>query len=712
MKRAFAISLALLPFALAQAQNPQAGEDGGVAARELDQITVIGRAQTLYSTPDSTFATRTDTALEDTPQSIQVINRDLIDDQAARQITDLYRNVAGVSSFSYAGVTFRGFRQEEILYDGLRGDPYNGFAVPQLFSIQQVEFLKGPSGALYGAGQPGGLINYVTRKPSPDTARELRVALGNDDFWSIGFDATGSFDAAQRWFYRVGLYRDDEQPFRFNTSLANELIDFGLGFSWSDDGRVLLQYSDIAQRYGGARLRGVPVNDEGLFLTSRRWNHNEATDFQDLTAEVLQLRAEQRLNDAWRMDATLRHYDNNELQQYHEPFGLLDTDGDGVLDFSRRQFRDQDRDNSALAGAANLIGEFDGFGGAHTLLVGVDYADSEGQLSSRLAAPQETGGRVPGLSLRDPQYGLTSPDNYALDTINPSLSDSAQRRTGLYLQDQLRLNDRLDLLLGARHDRFEDHNRRNGQRFDDSGWSLRGGAVYHLDDAWNVYATLGEGFNPQSLGSQNPLAGGPFDPETSELKELGIKGVIDDGRWRINAAIYEIDRENVLQADPRGDVGGDGVNDLALIGRVRARGGEIDLVGDLSDRWVITAAYAYNDTRILESTSAISNAIGDRFANAPRHQFGAWTRYAFPSIDSALAFGVDFVDRQLTLSGQQVKPFTVYDLSWQSQVGEWLLQLNVKNLTDKVYASSGFIDRTGSFPGEPRRVYLQAIWRF
>jgi iron complex outermembrane receptor protein len=268
------------------------------------------------------------------------------------------------------------------------------------------------------------------------------------------------------------------------------------------------------------------------------------------------------------------------------------------------------------------------------------------------------------------------------------------------------------VLLGARHDRFEDHNRRNGQRFDDSGWSLRGGAVYHLDDAWNLYATLGEGFNPQSLGSQNPLAGGPFDPEESQLKEIGVKGVIDEGRWRINAAIYEVDRENVLQTDPRGDVGGDGVNDQALIGRVRARGGEIDLVGDITEHWVVSAAYAYNDTRILEATSAITNAVGDRFANAPRNQFGAWTRYAFPSIESALSFGVDFVDRQLTLSGQQVKPYTVYDLSWQSQIGEWLLQLNVKNLTDKVYASSGFLERTGSFPGEPRRVYLQAIWEF
>jgi iron complex outermembrane recepter protein len=711
VRRPLAISLALAAGAAA-AQAPTDPTASRDAARELDQVVVVGRAQTLYSTPSSSFATRTDTALEDTPQSIQVINRDLIDDQAARQITDLYRNVAGVSAFSYAGVTFRGFRQEEILYDGLRGDPYNGFAVPQLFSIAQVEFLKGPSGALYGAGQPGGLINYVTRKPSPDTSRELRVGIGNYDYWAAGFDATGSFDAAQRFFYRVGLYRDDEQPFRRNTALDNRLLDLGLGFAWSTDGQLILQLHDIEQHYGGARLRGVPVTNDGQFLASRRWNHNEASDFQDLSAEVAQLRLEQRIHDRWRLDATLRHYDNTELQQYHEPFGLRDTDGDGVVDYSLRQFRDQERDNSALAGAFNAVGELAGFGGEHTLLLGADFADSDGYLSSRLAAPLESRGRVPGLSLRNPVYGLTSPANYALDTITPSLSDSTQERIGLYLQDQLRVNERLDLLLGARHDRFEDVNHRNGQRFDDGGWSLRGGAVWHVTAELNGYVAVGEGFVPQALGSQNPLAGGPFDPETSELREVGLKSVIDDGRWRINGALYEIERTNVLQADPRGDVGNDGVNDQALIGRVRARGVEIDLIGDLSERWVINAAYAYNDTRILEATSAISNAVGDRFANAPKHTLGVWTRYAFPTIDSALAVGLDYVDRQLSLSGQTVKPFTVYDLSWQTQLGEVLLQLNVKNLTDKVYAVSGFTDRTGSFPGEPRRVYLQAMWRF
>ena len=143
--------------------------------KELEKIEVVGRAFSLYRPTESSFATRTNTPLEKIPQSIQILPQELISDQAARQITDLYSNIAGVNAFSYSGVTFRGFRQDEILYDGVKGDPFNGFAVPQLFNIEQVAVLKGPAGAIYGSGNPGGIINYVTKKPKFTRSEERRV---------------------------------------------------------------------------------------------------------------------------------------------------------------------------------------------------------------------------------------------------------------------------------------------------------------------------------------------------------------------------------------------------------------------------------------------------------------------------------------------------------------------------------------------------------
>jgi len=120
---------------------------------EADGIVVTGRAQKLYRV-ETTAATKLPTEPLLSSQNVTVITGELIQDQGARDAQDIYRNISGVSFFSYAGVTARGFRQEEIFFDGLRGDPYAGFSVPQLVNLERVEFLKGPSGMLYGPGAP------------------------------------------------------------------------------------------------------------------------------------------------------------------------------------------------------------------------------------------------------------------------------------------------------------------------------------------------------------------------------------------------------------------------------------------------------------------------------------------------------------------------------------------------------------------------------
>lgn len=171
-------------------------------------------------------------------------------------------------------------------------------------------------------------------------------------------------------------------------------------------------------------------------------------------------------------------------------------------------------------------------------------------------------------------------------------------------------------------------------------------------------------------------------------------------------------RNNILQADPRGDVGGDGRDDLIALGEVKSKGVEVDLLGDLTDSWVLNVNYAYNDTRIVESTSAITNAVGDKFANAPQHQIGVWSRYELDSINSAIAAGMDYVSDQLSIDGQHVKSYTVFDMSWQTRWQQWMFQANVKNLFDKTYATAGFIERTGHFPGEPRRLIVTASYQF
>ncbi|WP_288743244.1 TonB-dependent receptor [uncultured Rheinheimera sp.] len=690
--------------------SDQEGSDTQQADKELEVIEVKGRAQTLYRASQSSVGTRTDTDLELVPQNIQVLPEALIRDQAARQVTDLYRSMSGVSAFSYSGVTFRGFRQDEILYDGVRGDPFNGFAVPQLFNVQEVQLLKGSSGALYGSSAPGGLINYVTKKPQSIAKNQLELGLGNDDYWQGSLELSGPLNEQQA--YRFGYYRDSEQPFRWNTKVENEILDLGYLIDITDSTSLTLQYNTLTQDYQGARLRGVPTDDQGNFLGDRAWNHNEATDFQSLEADVWQVRADHEFNSNWRTDLTWRHYDNTELQNYHEPFCSFDTDGDGVVDYCRRQFRDQRRENTADSVTWNNIVEFSTAGLNHQLLIGADTMTQDSYFLGRNVAPIEQGGKALGISLINPVYGLTSAADYDIDSIKSTPTDTTAVRQGFYLQDQLDLTSSWNLLLGVRWDSFEDKNNMASSKVDGNDSSWRVGSTYQLTDWVRLYALKGTGFSPQASASQVPEVGGPFEAEQSSIIEAGARFSLLNDAIRLNVATYEMIRNNILQADPRGDVGGDGRDDQIALGEVKSKGVELDLLGDLTDSWVLNLNYAYNDTRIVESTSAITNAVGDKFANAPQHQVGIWSRYELDSINSAIAAGMDYVSDQLSIDGQHVKSYTVFDMSWQTRWQQWLFQANVKNLFDKTYATAGFIERTGHFPGEPRRLIVTASYQF
>jgi len=711
-----AATLAMLnaPLAAQDAETadaPETQEEQAAAAQAIDDgaIIVTGRAQKLYRA-DAVSVGKLDTPPLESSLVVTTITEQLIEDQGARNAQDLYRNISGVSFFSYAGVTARGFRQEENFYDGLRGDPYAGFSVPQLFNVQQVEFLKGPSGMLYGPGAPGGLFNYVTKKPDVDEfSGEVKAIAGTED--RFGGSAEVNAPLGNGFGVRGGIFYEDRGTFRFNSASRTLIADTGLAMD-SGPVRVDIQATRYDQELDANRLRGVPVDEDGNFIASRRWNHNEPGDFLNLKSDVLQMRLEAEPLDGITIDATARYNDAQEVQNYHEPRGLFDSDGDGTIDASIREFRDQLRTQETWSFGGNLVWASDISDTiSNRLLVGADHfiGDSFFQGRSLRGGEVPTPGLPSPLSLIDPQYGLSDPATYDQIPFNVTLTES--ERTGFYLLDEVTIG-RLILIGGIRRDNFYDN--ADGTVFEDSETTYRGGLVYRLTDEISAFGQYATSFEPQSAGSQNPLAGGPFAPTSGDIYEGGIKTALFGGRIQSSLSAYRITRSNILQTDPRGDVGDDGVDDLVSIGEITSKGVELDVAADITPDWVVTAAYGYNDTRITEDNSGggFSNAVGDRFANAPEHQLGFWTRYQFPDIGLAAALGGDYVSERVSISGQPVNPYMVFDASLIYETGPFRALVRVDNLFDKTYAASGFIDRTGHFPGAPRSAFLEVGYKF
>lgn len=682
----------------------------------VNEIIVTSRAQNLYRV-DKTVTGKLPTEPLLSSQNITVITSDLIQDQGARDARELYRNISGVSLFSYGGVTARGFRQEEVFFDGLRGDPYAGFSVPQLFNLDRVEFLKGPAGMLYGPGSPGGLFNYVTKKPDHDAgfSADVRGIIGNAD--RIGGSADVNVPLGGDFAARAGIFYEDRGLFRFNASSAITIADAGVSY---DPGpvKIVLQAIKIVQDLDGNRLRGVPVDNDGRFIADRRWNHNEPDDFLNLDSDVLQARFEAAPFANVTFDATLRYNRAVETQQYHEPLALFDSTGDGRIDAVVREFRDQRREQDNWSFGANLIWTTSFAGLDNRLLVGGDYFDASLDFDSRLlrGGPTPVAGRPTPLSLLNPQYGLSPSSSYVLPPFQNRLTTGY--RLGGYLLDEVTIG-RLILTGGLRFDRFSDtisggaFGATQEDSFAADAVTWRAGAVYRVTDEVSFYGQYATTFEPQSIGAQDPRAGGPFEPVSGDMFEGGVKTALMDGRVQSSLAAYQIRRRNILQPDPsRPPVGG--IDPLIAFGEVTSKGIEFDLAADVTPNWVVTLAYAYNDTKITADTGrgGFVNNVGDRFANAPEHQLGFWTRYQLPQLGLAAAFGGDYVSERISLSGQPVRPYMIFDASLIYEVGPIRALLRVDNLFDKTYAASGFIARTGHFPGQPRTVFLEVGYNF
>jgi iron complex outermembrane receptor protein len=669
------------------------------------EVIVTGRAAKLYRV-DETSAGKLPTEPLASSQAITVITKELIRDQGARDAQDLYRNISGVSLFSYAGVTARGFRQQENFYDGLRGDPYIGFTVPQLFNIERVEFLKGPAGMLYGQTAPGGLFNYVTKKPDASFGGNIGGVIGTADRW--GGQAEVSGPITDSIGLRAGAFYESRGLLRDFATSKTTILDGGATFAFGP-AKLTLQALHIDQDLDGNRLRGVPATDDGRFLGARTWNHNERSDFLDLASDSVYARLDLELATGLTADVSYRHIEAEERQKYHEPIGLIGPAGAWTA--VSREYRDQIRDSDTDSVAGNIVWSTDLGSVKNRLLVGYDYSVNRLDFRSRASRGGATvvAGRPTPLSITTPAYGVSNPATYVLPAYNRTITDA--ERQGYYLLDEVTIG-RLILTAGIRRDAFEDVNTAaTTTRFAAGETTWRVGAAYRVRADVSLFGQYATSFEPQGAAAQEPRAGGPFAPTSGDIIEGGIKTALFGGRAQSSLSAYRIRRSNILQADPRGDPEGDGLNNSVAFGEVTSKGFDLDLAADLTNDWVLTLTYAYNDTRVTKATATtptgFTNNVGNRFANAPEHQLGFWTRYQFPKPGIAFALGGDYVSERISLSNQTVRPYMIFDASVILTRGDWRALIRVDNLFDKTYAASGFIDRNGHFPGRPRTGFLE-----
>ncbi|MEC3947726.1 TonB-dependent receptor [Sphingobium sp. HWE2-09] len=506
---------------------------------------------------------RVDADPMDVPQSLQVITADLIQDQGARDITDLYRNVAGVSENQYATVTYRGFRQDGIFYDGLRGDPFQSFSVPSLFGVERVKFLKGPAGMLYGASAPGGMINYVTKKPSDRFQASVRAIAGNYDRLGASGEITGPIDRNGVIAARMGAFYETYDTIQRFTKKEATMLDGGITLHVAPDAKLITQVTHFRQNLPGNRIRGIPTTSSGNFLAPRDWNHNEATDFTKLNGTVVQSRFDGELSEAFSFNLAGRWFRYAEDQDFHDPVGRIDTNADGVVDAVSREFRRQHRDIGGLTFSGNVTARFSTGAIEHRVTAGGDW-----YRQTLWSLGQRTRVGVAPVSFWNPVYGVNPVSGYDLSAGRRDVADTTSHRYGLFVQEQATLG-RFILVGGLRQDWFDDRDLGDPKASGDHlSWRVRG--IVKPIDPISLYINYSQSFEPQDPGSQSASVGGPFAPIASRQIEVGAKGSLLGGRLQPTVALYRIVRNNILQEDPTIPPVG-GFDQLRPLGEVRAR---------------------------------------------------------------------------------------------------------------------------------------------
>ena len=679
----------------------------------VEELTVVGRLSDYVDT--SAGAARTSAALIDVPQAIVVLPARLIEDIGALDTKDLYKFISGVSDSPYSSTVVRGFTQREVLVNGVKGNPYgsfdgdvnnSGFSTSQfrLTNLERVEVLKGPSSVLYGSGEPGGVINYVTKKPRERF--EARATLGTGQFGQTLGEAevTGPANGGGTLLYRGAAYFEQRDSFRNNAGMRNVHAVGALTFKPDARTAVALEIERIDQQNTAHRLRGVPVNAAGDFLADYRWTANEPTDFTDLSATVANLRFDRVIGSATRLDATFRYLTYDRAENYHEPRGIT---GNGTL--MQREFRDQLRTNDDWTFAAGVMTPWKTGAIRHDLSAGVDVVRQDFSFRSATARQASAGGPVQPLGLVDPRYGTVSVTAYGLTPAAYATDLAETTRTGAFAQNLMALGSRVNVLLGGRVDRYADAGASGGRALDAGQTAVTGrtGVVVKPRTNVSLYVSAANGFSRAPLLSQTPSANGPHDAETAKQVEGGAKSEWLDGRAQLTASLFQIVKTNVLRPDPAFGPSGANTNALLATGEIRNRGFEIDFAGSPLPRWNVAVNYAFLDSTITRDT--VSALVGKPLPNAAPHALGLFTRVDLIG-GAALGGSFDYTgDREEPFAGIRAPGYSVVDLHVYQQVGLRIkLLARLDNVFDERYAASSlFAARAGNIPGQPRTFSVQ-----
>jgi len=663
------------------------------ASRESADGPVIG-----YRATRSATVTRTDTSVEDIPRAISIVPAEVLRDVGEERIDRALDFAAGVArgndfgGINMSTTNIRGFATGAQYRNGMgmAGNNRGSISAPDAANIERVEVLKGPASGLFGRGEPGGLINIVTKTPQGERFTRGTVSAGRWNRWRGTLDINTPLSTDASVLGRLNVALEDNGSFRDHTSNQRQALYPSVRWQLGADTSVLVNAELLANH----RVfdRGIPAvgGHFGQVPIDRFYGEPSSGKIHN-RHQLLQIVLEHGWHANWKMRLASQYYRNTITGGATETSAPLAATPDIIPRF----YRDRNFRTANFSTQMDIQGTLHALGWRHHVLFGVEYERYRQDMRIHTTGSATN---AYGIDLWNPIYGKPRPD-FDLARTTDSLSREASHAVNL--QDQIDFNERLIGHIGIRYDRLhpQSHNRATSMdtAYHRDAVVPRLGVLYKFTPHVSAFANASTSFQANGVQSTGEV----YEPEKGVGYDLGLKLNLFEGRLGATLGAFHITKKNVKTPHPDPTV-----EDSITVGEQRSRGVDMQLSGDIARTLRVIAAYAFVDAEVTHDNRA--NYQGNRLAGVPRHNASLLAVYRLQGGQEwGAALNRVGARRASITSRFELPAYHTVDLftRWPLPTAGADVTLRLNNLFNKEYYERGWSTWAG-VPGDPRNIKL------
>ncbi|WP_289658803.1 TonB-dependent receptor [Flavobacterium panacagri] len=658
-----------------------------------------------YKQDKPSMSLRLQTPVLEIPQNVQIVSGQTLKDQQITSMSDgVIRNVSGAVRLEhwgdlYTNITMRG-SQIQAFRNGFNVvSSFWGPLTEDMSFVDHIEFVKGPAGFMLSSGDPSGLYNVVTKKPTGITKGEVSAIVGSYDFYRVSLDLDGKLDKKGKLLYRFNGAAQKKGSFRPYEHNDRYVIAPVISYQFDDKTKLTFEYNfqyanmtEVGSYYVfGPKAGGYATMPRNFTMTAPGLPD---TNIQDHSGY---LQFEHKFDDNWKLTAQTSYfkYIQQGYSSWPSAVGPATTaNGDIANGEIIRNVGIWDADSNMFLGQIFVNGKFSTGAVSHKVLGGIDLGDKDYAADWGQSHDLDTAANP--FNIYNPNYGTPSNGFPQFDHDTPL----SQRAGGLYgtkyaagyIQDELGFfSNRLRLTLAARYTWISQTSSYETEPNEDSHITPRAGLSYSITNDLAVYGLYDQAFTPQS----GVVRDGELKPLTGNNVEFGIKKDWFDGSWNTTLSAYSILKKNELTSDPLSTP----QNPTKIVlGEKRAQGFEFDLRGKIFDGLNLIANYAFTESTVTKSNVSGIN-VGDVVPGYSKHTANAWLNYTVQSgkiKGLGASIGGTFLDgRETDTWGEGLQRLPSYfklDGGLSYEIGKVKVTANVFNILDKYLYSGSYYE--------------------